>query len=240
MTKEHTFKFWDVSSGQEMKRGHDPEQISPIAFATDWQYLAAHKGEGGVELRDFEKGTVLSTVSPGDSPFLSVAKFSPDGRLFAAPGAANTAKVYDVETGKELFSVRGEPGAAEEGVVAVFFSADGFTLTVVDALKNVKVCDLRTKHVVKAMAVDLGGINIVEYVALSPDGRWLATETSGGRALLTDLAQGKTWTLYGHRRLVNGVAISPDGNWLATASWTGQVKLWKIPSQGEASNRATH
>jgi len=239
LSKQHSFKFWDVNSGHEVHPGHSPEDLRGIAFTSDWDYVARYvEGKGQIELWDFERGAQLHILNPGDSPFVSLAKFSPDGRLFATPAAKNMAKVYDVETGQEVFSVKGEPAAAETGVVGVFFNTDGSLVTVVDALKNVKVCDVKTGRVLKNIPVDLGGINIVEYVALSPDGRWLATETSGGRALLTDLAQGKTCTLFGHRKGTNGVAISPDGRWLATASWAGQVKLWKIPINEGADNLA--
>jgi WD40 repeat protein len=232
LSKKRSSKFWDVNTGQEAHLGRTPADLNSIAFTQDWRYVARYvPDKEQIEIWDFEKGTLLHTLNPGESPFLSLAKFSRDGSLFATPGDKNTAKVYDVRTGKEILSVQGEPAAAELGIVNVFFNPDGTLLTIVDALKNLKLCDIKTGRVVKTQAVDLGGINVVEYVALSPDGRWLATETSSGRALLTDLAEGNTWTLFGHGRGVNGVAISPDGRWLATSSWTGEIRLWEIPTK---------
>lgn len=229
-SRSHAFKLWAVSDKQEVHGNPSLPDVEPIAFSPDWRYLASYKGNGKIQLWDLNERRATHVLSGGDSPFQRIAKFSPDGRLFAAPGAANTAKVWEVEAGKELFTVHGDPAAEEEGIVAVFFSADGALLTVVDSHKNVKIFDTKTGRESKTIPVDLGGINIVEYVGLSPDGRWLAAESVGGAVLLTDLAQGRTLTLSGHRHLANAVAFSPDGAWLATASWKGEVKLWRVPS----------
>jgi eukaryotic-like serine/threonine-protein kinase len=70
-----------------------------------------------------------------------------------------------------------------------------------------------------------GGGGLV--VAISPDGKTLATGTSNGVIELWDAATGKLWaTLKGHTRDVNMLAFSPDGEKLASASDDSLVKLW--------------
>ena len=47
--------------------------------------------------------------------------FSPDGRRLATGGEENTVKIWDVQTGRELHTLRGHNG----DVYAVAFSPDG-------------------------------------------------------------------------------------------------------------------
>lgn len=226
----HSFRVWTIGDQQGTQSTPPLPDVRPLAFSPDWHYLASYGEKGKVQIWDFMRRRVLHQLSAGESPFQGVAKFSPDGRMFAAPGADNVARVWDTGTGKELYSVSGDPAAAEEGIVALFFSPDGNTLTVVDSHKNVRTCDAKTGRELKTTPVDLGGINIVEYVGLSPDGKWLAAETVDGLAMLTDLQTGRSLTLPGHRHGANAVAFSPDGCWLVTASWMGELKLWKVPA----------
>jgi Tol biopolymer transport system component len=85
---------------------------------------------------------------------------------------------------------------------------------------------------------NLGGFGLtghygpVETVAISPDGRWLATGSHDNTARLWDLkAEDPTKTarvLSGHQGLVWAVAISPDGRWVATGSDDKTAHLWDL------------
>lgn len=231
VSKKHSFGLWNMRTGLPVSPRPPLPNVWPIAFTEDWKWLASFDEKGQIKLWNVSQAKMTRTLDNGKTPFIGVGRFSPDNRVFAAPAAHNLAKVWDVETGRELYSIPGQPEASEEGIVAVFFSPDGATLTVVDSHKNVKVCDTKTGAVLKTTPVDMGGINIVEYVALTPNGRWLAAETVGGAVLLNDLERKKPLILSSHRQGATAVAVSPDGQWVATGSWAGEVKLWKIPTR---------
>ena len=65
----------------------------------------------------------------------------------------------------------------------------------------------------------------VAALALSPDGRRLASAAWDGTARVWDLATGAALVLEGHRGNVNGVAFRPDGM-VATAGFDGTLRLW--------------
>lgn len=68
-------------------------------------------------------------------------------------------------------------------------------------------------------------------VALSPDGRTLASGSNDRMIKLWSLPAGKLLhTLPGHRSDVLSVAISPDGRTLASGSKDRTIKLWSLPT----------
>ena len=71
----------------------------------------------------------------------------------------------------------------------------------------------------------------VAGLAISPDGRTIATAGGDSIARLRRLDTGKLLReLPGHKAPVTGVAFSPDGSMLATSSIDHEVRLWDVPS----------
>lgn len=73
-------------------------------------------------------------------------------------------------------------------------------------------------------------------VALSPDGRWLATAAADGALKLWNTATlAAVRSLAGPTRAVWVVAFSPDGESPATASSDGTARVWDVASAREVS-----
>jgi geranylgeranyl transferase type-2 subunit beta len=71
-------------------------------------------------------------------------------------------------------------------------------------------------------------------VALSADGKQLATACSDNLARLWDAESGKLKnTFKGHTNCVAAVALSPDGKTLATGSYDHTAKLWNVSNGDE-------
>jgi WD40 repeat protein len=68
----------------------------------------------------------------------------------------------------------------------------------------------------------------VNSVAISHDGKRIASAVQGGAIQIWDLATGQpALTIPGNSRPVYSIAFSPDGSLLASASADNTVKLWE-------------
>src|ERR1700741_572357 len=148
----------------------------------------------------------------GHSSGVDGVAFSPDGKRLATASWDHTAKVWDVESGKELLALRGH----SSGVYGVAFRPDGKRLATASSDHTAKVWDARSG---KELLTLRGHSDSVGGVAYSPDGKHLATASGDHTAKVWDAGSGKELlTLSGHSDVVYGVAFSPDGQRLATAS----------------------
>jgi cytochrome c len=73
-------------------------------------------------------------------------------------------------------------------------------------------------------------------LAVSPNGKWLASASWDRTVRLWPLAGGKPRVLKGHTQNVNGVAFSPDGSKLISAGYDNTLRIWPM-NGGDATVR---
>jgi eukaryotic-like serine/threonine-protein kinase len=162
-------------------------------------------------------GGDLRTLLGHTNGILRVA-YSPDGRQLATASADGTAKLWDVETGKEARKLQ-HAGP----VSSVAFSNDGRWLVTGSHDRTAKLWDAETGAEIRTFQHP----SSVLSVAFRPDGKRLATGSDDHSVMLWDTETGGLFrTFPGHNGVVYTVAFSPDGRRLATASADGTAKLW--------------
>jgi WD40 repeat protein len=191
------------------------------AFAPDGDTLATpgYASRGGrpcIQLYDTISGKERSPLLLPDNRAIALA-YSPDGRSLAVGETVPNLRFWDIATRQETFWVR-LPTVAR----GLAFTPDGATLAVMTGwaptLWDVAGQRERTRlHGHKAL---------VYAMAMSPDGRALATGSLDGTVKLWDIASGREraafdWGL----GKIYSLAFAPDGMRIAAGGHSGIV-VW--------------
>lgn len=212
------FASWKLEKSTRLLQAH-PADVDSVAFSPDGRFLAAGGKDTAVRLWDVPSLTEIRrlTAQPTSQVFL---RFSPDAKALAA-GTDRTVKLWDVATGKALWD-SSSPGGPLAGVA---IGPDGKTLAAASRSGTITFLDLATGKELLALRRDVP----ILTMAVSLDGRLIATTTSEERTVVLDATTGEVVKSTTHpRRSVASLAFSPDGKYLASGTSAGEVLVWEL------------
>jgi len=169
------------------------------------------------------------------------AQISPDGRQLAVTSADNiAATLYDLSTGQPTATLTGFNTAAP--VYGVEFDPDWQTAIWV-ARATVQLMDVSSGE----WGARFEHEDFVGALALSPDGRILATAVSAtidGQftpiVKLWDAQTGGEVGVLPQPTIVSSLAFSPDGSLLAAGNIEGNILFWDVPQQAQVAALNDH
>jgi WD40 repeat protein len=233
VTNDASVRLWDAVTGKERSvllsapqapNGNLRLQPGLAAFSADSRTLAVGAIEANkmvVIFWDTATGAERGRWNGPQNTGLQALQFAPDGKTLLVRDGGQNLRLIETATGKDL---RQTTGRSPFGVFSDAFTPDGRLLVSANA-DQIHVEDVAKGKAVRDFPARHFGVTAL---AVSPDGKVLATGGVNNLIRLWDLATGKErQPLGGHDGAVYAVAGSPDGRTVASVGADQTVRLWE-------------
>jgi RNA polymerase sigma factor (sigma-70 family) len=227
---DRTVGLWDVAAGREVSRFPASPYQCQAAWSPDGKTLFVGRNGARDEptLYAYDVGTGKELRNVVGAWAGAVLVVSPDGKLLATGATAYpTFHLREAATGKKLPPLPVDGTFHQGPVTSAAFSPDGKRLfTGSPSDRAIRLWEIAAG---KELLRFLGHKEEITCLALSPDGRTLASGSRDRTVRLWDAATGKERRrLPGHQGWVTSLAWSGDGKTLASGSADGTALLWDV------------
>ncbi|MEO7924802.1 MAG: caspase family protein [Chitinophagaceae bacterium] len=170
----------------------------------------------------------------GHTASVETAYFSPDGKLVLSASTDETAKLWDVSTGKLLADLKGHTASVNNAC----FSPDGKKIITASDDSTAKIWDVLNGELLVTLT---GHSNSVKKALFSPDSKKIVTASEDYTAKIWDTQTGKLlFDLSNHTSRLNDVIFTRDGKKIVTASEDDTAKIWDVSTGLQLVNLAGH
>lgn len=212
------YQVFDTATGRKIGEGKQPKSLLWAEFSAD--------GKAWVTTSSGTQVVVEHADSPKKLEFahgagVDRARFSADGKSLFTAARDNSARVIELETGKEVFQIPHRHWVKDaqptpDGKFLVTSGADGVA-QVTDVVSGIELGRLtHTGEVTEAR--------------ISPDGKWLATSGAEGAVRISSLPAAKEHVTLRYVDRITSLAFSPDSRYLGLGTRDGWAKLVDITS----------
>jgi WD40 repeat protein len=226
-TRDGAVRVWDAGGGQLLhtwEREADCFRVD-LAWLPDGSRLAAGcrytDGDGKVTVWDVATRQAVRVLDRTTG--IHRAAWSPDGALLASGCPDGAVRVWDGQSGEELYALRDLSGQ----VGSVAWSSDGARLAWIGPDGRIQVWDYATEPESRTLQNMASGYRNVLW---SPDNTRLVSAPEGvpGALQLWDVASGAELAAVDYGFVPTGLAWSPDATRVAVSSADGGLYVWDI------------
>ncbi len=206
----------------------DQGAYASCAFSPNGNFVAASRG-GSIYRWVLATGELVRAINTPQGHIWSLA-FTPDGNRLLSGGQDKTLRLWDVATGKELANFEGN----EAPVCSVAITPDGRYAVSGSRDMTVHLWEIATAKMEREFTGRKPITPILGYapVALSFDGKWLATTDGKPGVCVYEVATGKLeCQLPSGETEYRALAFSHDGKTIAAGSATHQFQVWDVATR---------
>ncbi|KAI0182317.1 WD40-repeat-containing domain protein [Xylaria flabelliformis] len=218
-------KVWDAATGVciQTLNGHDGHScLSP-----DGRSLLSGSFDGIVKIWDMATSSCKMAIETNHE-ICSIA-ISSDGHWFASGMANGTIQIWDLATGtlQNAFGPDDNSGLGNEQIAISPDSrwlATRYNNFLTGSDDIIKIWDVATGVCTQTLK---GHNDLIISIAISPNGRWLASASRDRTIKIWDIAIGVYEEPLESRDIIS-ITVSPDSCWLASGSSDGTLEIWDV------------
>ncbi|MFN8418025.1 MAG: WD40 repeat domain-containing protein [Anaerolineae bacterium] len=228
-----------MTSDQFVSKRMVPDSVENLAFTPDGERLFVAGSLDGFQEWQIDTLDLLKVFDAREARDLAI---SPDGTVLATL-TGSTIKLWDLGSNKLLNIL----SSHKDIITGLVFSPDGAMLASVSGVvqgdvlytsdNSLRLWDVRTG---KQIAV-LEGEDHLYSVAISPDGKLIATGSSNGIIQLWDaVAKVELGSLTASPEIILSLAFSSDGSLLFAGDSGDTIYIWDVKAKEEVRKLTGH
>ena len=153
---------------------------------------------------------------------VTVINFSPKSDRMVFAGSDNKARIWDVDSAKELFTLEGH----EALVTFAAFNPDGTRIVTASGDGTIGIWDAQNGNAIQIIPAHERRVTSASF---SRDGSRIVTASGDRTAAIWDATTGEKYrTLEGHEDIIRYADFSPDGSRIVTASDDSTARVWTL------------
>ena len=216
-----TVKVWSLEGALLKTINIERKRIWDIDISSDGNSIASASEQDIVKLAKLDN-PLLKVLRSHSAPIIDVA-FHPQGEMIVTASDDRTVKLW-AKDGSLLDTFQNQ----QDSVLGITIDRDGHKLVSGHwngAIDFLKIEDLDRPQILLDKTIQGHKVGVWR-IAISPNGKIIATASEDKTAKLWDWQGNLIASLDGHQDVVRDIAFSPDGQIVATASYDQTVKLW--------------
>jgi len=215
-------RIWNVTDWREERSIATGVNVRPVAWSPDGKTIAAGCGDGSIQLRNADDGSLTTTLTEHGKGVFALA-FHPDGRRLLSGGSDGAVRLWDLTTAAQTYSIK----VPDHWVHPVAFIGKGDRFVVGRQDGTVGVYDTATGASAAQPFATTGRRDAwTMAMAVTPDGKTLATSGTELAIRLWDTTTFTPLDTPGHTAELTAACFADDGKTVITAAQDGAVRFW--------------